>query len=57
MKVQVGDVVRMKSGGPKMTVVQIDEFTAWCRWFWWVRGLGNATLYGDRFPFECLEGV
>ena len=57
MKVQVGDVVRMKSGGPKMTVIQIDEFTAWCRWFWWVRGLGNATLYGDRFPFECLEGV
>jgi uncharacterized protein YodC (DUF2158 family) len=34
-----GDVVRLKSGGPKMTVTDIDEDqftgqkTVWCEWF------------------------
>lgn len=34
-----GDVVKLKSGGPKMTVVAVDEAeftgerTAWCEWF------------------------
>ncbi len=38
-EVKVGDVVRLKSGGPKMVVVAIDttqfdtELSAWCEWF------------------------
>ena len=28
-----GDVVELKSGGPKMTVVGIDDDTIWCEWF------------------------
>lgn len=34
-----GDVVRLKSGGPKMTVVAVDvaeiteELSVWCEWF------------------------
>ncbi len=30
---QVGDVVRLKSGGPRMTVVSIDMVFATCMWF------------------------
>lgn len=28
-----GDVVRLKSGGPKMTVSKIDGSRLWCEWF------------------------
>lgn len=38
--IKVGDVVRLKSGGPNMTVSQIDKvydtdehLSAWCSWF------------------------
>jgi uncharacterized protein YodC (DUF2158 family) len=35
-EIEAGDVVQLKSGGPKMTVkdvVMIDgEITAWCEW-------------------------
>jgi uncharacterized protein YodC (DUF2158 family) len=34
---KVGDVVELKSGGPKMTVVEIgtgpSAGTIWCKWF------------------------
>jgi uncharacterized protein YodC (DUF2158 family) len=30
---KVGDVVLLKSGGPKMTVSEIDEDSVFCRWF------------------------
>lgn len=49
----VGDVVRLKSGGPKMTVTQIGERlgapTVWCSWF-----DGTKKLDGD-FPPSALE--
>ena len=38
-EIEVGDVVRLKSGGPNMTVVQISrtqfdtELSVWCEWF------------------------
>lgn len=38
-EIAVGDVVRLKSGGPKMTVVTISktqldsELSVWCEWF------------------------
>ena len=35
--IKAGDVVRVKSGGPKMTVGDVDDHhgtpTAWCEWF------------------------
>jgi uncharacterized protein YodC (DUF2158 family) len=37
--IQVGDVVRLKSGGPAMTVTQVGEAamsgvpSVWCAWF------------------------
>lgn len=36
--VNAGDVVRLKSGGPHMTAVQVGEdqfgtMTVWCEWF------------------------
>lgn len=30
---KVGDVVQLKSGGPKMTVSEIDEDNVFCQWF------------------------
>lgn len=36
MAFTVGDVVQLKSGGPKMTVSRVDENNArsfWCVWF------------------------
>lgn len=30
---KVGDVVRLKSGGPKMTVSHIKDGNVWCTWF------------------------
>ena len=31
---EIGDIVRLKSGGPKMTIVSIDESAgASCTWF------------------------
>ena len=32
-KFEVGDVVQLKSGGPKMTVYNIVKDAVWCRWF------------------------
>ena len=33
MEFRTGDVVRLKSGGPKMTVIRIKESDVWCNWF------------------------
>jgi uncharacterized protein YodC (DUF2158 family) len=49
-----GDVVVLKSGGPKMTVEQIgnnnfDRPTVWCDWF-----EGNKKV-SDTFPPTSLE--
>ncbi len=30
---KVGDVVQLKSGGPKMTVSEIDSDGVFCQWF------------------------
>lgn len=51
-----GDVVRLKSGGPKMTVVDIGkygfgtgEISAKCQWF------AGENLKEDVFELEAIE--
>jgi len=47
----VGDVVRLKSGGPKMTVRQYDKedpADVWCHWF------SDAKSCAESFPTACL---
>jgi len=49
---QVGDVVRLKSGGPLMTTRDIDKddpSDSWCHWF-----DGNRSCL-ELFPTACLE--
>ena len=50
-KFKNGDPVRLKSGGPKMTVVKYDDMGlgVYCRWF-----VGQESK-GDFFPEDSLE--
>ena len=32
-EIKVGDIVKVKSGGPKMTVESITNDTIFCKWF------------------------
>jgi len=49
---KVGDVVRLRSGGPKMTVGSIDRGEVkWCYCEW----MDDNAAYGDEFSFGALE--
>jgi uncharacterized protein YodC (DUF2158 family) len=54
-EIKVGDTVQLKSGGPKMTVSQVDTpqyksaLHAWCDWF-----EGTKAIHGD-FPLTSLK--
>lgn len=47
---KVGDVVRLKSGGLKMTIATIDGKDIYCKWF-----DKDTTLKDDYFVKEMLE--
>ncbi|WP_442885664.1 YodC family protein [Caulobacter sp. CCNWLW153] len=47
-----GDKVRLKSGGPNMTIFWIEDGMAYCEWF-----LPTGKKEGDRFPLVALEQV
>jgi uncharacterized protein YodC (DUF2158 family) len=53
--INAGDVVQLKSGGPRMTVSKVKEWngamTADCDWF-----EGNNATYGS-FPVSSLKVV
>ncbi|ENO1790665.1 TPA: DUF2158 domain-containing protein [Vibrio alginolyticus] len=51
MVFEEGDVVRLKSGGPNMTVVEVDEeYGCFCQWF---DEKGNLTQ--STFNSKALE--
>ncbi len=58
-EIKVGDVVRLKSGGPKMTVSQVgtrdyyDGQFAWCDWF--TQDKVPWKKDSDVFPLTSLE--
>jgi uncharacterized protein YodC (DUF2158 family) len=46
---EVGDVVSLNSGGPNMTVSEIDGDNVLCQWF-----LDDGTGDSESFPKACV---
>ena len=52
----IGDVVVLKSGGPKMTIQNLGQYVetnngAYCKWF------EGTTVKEDLFDANCLKKV
>jgi uncharacterized protein YodC (DUF2158 family) len=47
--IKEGDVVRLVSGGPSMTVEEVFEESARCQWF------EKARLRTHKFKLSCLQ--
>jgi uncharacterized protein YodC (DUF2158 family) len=52
---KIGDVVRLKSGGPSMTAGKPtgNAGTSW--YYWFVGAPGSRELRTAELPFECVE--
>jgi uncharacterized protein YodC (DUF2158 family) len=50
MTFNIGDIVVLKSGGPKMTVYEIEEEDYYCQWF-----DGKDILNNGTFTISTLE--
>jgi uncharacterized protein YodC (DUF2158 family) len=54
----VGDVVRLKSGGPPMTVTRLESSAATCEWFTSIgTEMFTAETTSRQFPVLALEPV
>ncbi|CAM3699339.1 YodC family protein [Litorimonas haliclonae] len=47
---EIGQIVRLKSGGPKMTIKGADAGAWACQWF-----DRNGKLHNDTFPEDMLD--
>ncbi|WP_017932283.1 YodC family protein [Robiginitomaculum antarcticum] len=47
---EIGQIVRLKSGGPKMTIKGADEDAWACQWF-----DRNGKIHNDSFPASMLD--
>ena len=47
---EIGQIVRLKSGGPKMTIKAKDNDAWACQWF-----DRNGKLHNDSFPEDMLD--
>jgi uncharacterized protein YodC (DUF2158 family) len=56
-KFKLGDVVKLKSGGPRMTITfvqpQNSDIPIRCTWF--AHGVASEKISADDFPEEALE--
>lgn len=50
VSLSVGDVVQVKSGGPRMTITQITNGNAECTWF----ENGTPVPFSQSFPLAIL---
>jgi uncharacterized protein YodC (DUF2158 family) len=50
---RVGEILRLKSGGPPMTVtgLYLEDRSVFCRWFW------RGRIFRDEFLPEHLEAA
>ena len=58
-KIEIGDVVKLKSGGPELTVTNVgklwetsDVLHAWCAWF-----SDDGKNHEGTFPCASLEKI
>ena len=53
--IEVGDLVQLKSGGPKMTVLKIGQHLDGCYvdciWF----SVDTSSFSTMRFPLDCIQ--
>lgn len=56
-KFEVGDLVRLKSGGPIMTVESLIGSPIKIDCVWFSSFLHGRRMARDRFPAEALEGA
>jgi uncharacterized protein YodC (DUF2158 family) len=47
-KFKIGDIIQLKSGGPKMTITEVDGKHVRTVWF------GGSKLENGRFPLEAI---
>lgn len=53
-KLKIGDVVKLKSGGPTMTVTKIEDEYVYCKWF---QGEYHDKVDSGNFPPDSLHLV
>jgi uncharacterized protein YodC (DUF2158 family) len=53
MEFEAGTIVSLKSGGPPLTVVEVEGEQARCIWF----AQSDDRLQEARIPLACLEAV
>jgi len=51
-KLKIGDVVKLKSGGPTMTVIRVEDEGVYCMWF---IGEYHDKVDSYRFPSGSLQ--